>query len=116
MTIDDLGDIGFGDAAVPHGLRVHDHGWAVLALIETARLVRAHPPVQAALPERLLERLLQAIVGLRIAAAPRMAGLTLVAADEDVLLERRHRRYTARSSGRSRRPPHVSGSCQISVQ
>ncbi len=36
VRVDNLIDIGFGDVTVPDGLRVDDHGWAVLALIEAA--------------------------------------------------------------------------------
>ena len=34
VCVDNLIDISFGDVAIPDGLRIDDHGWAVLALVE----------------------------------------------------------------------------------
>ena len=44
MFVDDLGDVGLGDAPVPDVVRIDDHARTLLALIEASRLVGAHPP------------------------------------------------------------------------
>ena len=62
MAIDNLVDIGGGDPAVPDAVRIDHHRRAVLALVETARLVGADAAVQAVFGQRLLEGLLQALV------------------------------------------------------
>jgi hypothetical protein len=90
MALDDLGDVGFRDAAVPHGVGIHDDRRTVFALIEAAGFVGAHAPLQLAIDEGLFEGLLQPVAGVGIARAARVAGLTLVAADEDVSLEWGH--------------------------
>jgi hypothetical protein len=90
MTLDDLGDVGFRDAAVPHGVGIHDDRRTVLALIEAAGFIGAHAPLQLAIDEGLFESLLQPVAGVGIARAARVAGLTLVVADEDVSLEWGH--------------------------
>ena len=70
-SLDDFVDVGLGDAAVPDVLGIDHDGRALLALIETAGLVGADAPVDAALGERLLEGLLQRFRSGRIAAAAR---------------------------------------------
>jgi hypothetical protein len=90
VAVDDLVDISFANEAVPHHIGVDDDGRTVLALVETARPVRADVSIQSTLGERLLERFLQAIIRIRVARSPRMIRGTLVAADEDVSLKRRH--------------------------
>jgi hypothetical protein len=90
VAVDDFGHIRFCHAAVPNRVRIHDHRWAMLALIEAPGLVGANTAVQAAVGQRFLERLLQPIVRVRITRPARMTGLALIAADEDVSFERRH--------------------------
>jgi len=89
-----LGDDGLSvfrvDVAVPDGIRVDHHGGPVLALIETAGLVDAHPAGES----RLLDQLLQAGVQIAfpIAGAGRAWRLRRanVVANEDVALEPGH--------------------------
>jgi hypothetical protein len=84
VALHDFVHIGLRHTAVPHGIRVDDNGRTVLALVQTTRFVGADTLAQSALGQRLLEGFLQVIVRIRIAAAPRMARLPLIAADEDV--------------------------------
>lgn len=90
VAIDDFVDIGFGHAAVPHAIRVDDDRGAMLTLVETPGAIGADAPVQSSGGQSLLECLLQPVFGIGVAAAARMTGLSLVAADEDVLFERCH--------------------------
>jgi hypothetical protein len=62
----------------------------VFALIEASRHVGAHALFQSAQGQLLLELKLQLGLCLGIAATPRMARITLVAADEQVSLEFGH--------------------------
>src|ERR1700690_4189650 len=90
MLLDQLGEIREGDVSVPDLLGIDDHGDAVLALIETAGVVRADRLGQ---PDRLqleLELVAHLDAALGFAAALRMALGTLVGAHEDVSLETRH--------------------------
>lgn len=90
VGLDDLVDIGGAHAPVPNGVRVDDDGRAMLALVETSRHVGAHAFLQSAQCEFLLELKLQLRLCLRIAAAARMARITLVTADKQVPFELRH--------------------------
>lgn len=45
MRVDNLADVGLGDVSVPDGVGLDHDIWAVLALIEAARLVRAYFPL-----------------------------------------------------------------------
>lgn len=77
-------------SAVPHRIRVDHQVRPMLTLIETARLVGADSPFQAAFCELLLEQLLQFNLSLGITASARMSSRPLVPADEDVLLKSGH--------------------------
>ncbi len=94
VRFDDLVYVGFGNVPVPDGFWIDNDCWTVLALIQTAGLIRPHFALQAALRELLLECLLQLGLGGWIAASPRIARRTLVPADEDMLLEFRHRKIS----------------------
>jgi hypothetical protein len=87
VLLDDFVDVGLGDAAVPDVFGIDDDGRPLLALIEAAGLVGANAAIDAALGQRLLEGLLQRLGSGRIAAAARVAGLTAIAADEDVFVK-----------------------------
>jgi hypothetical protein len=87
MRLDNLRDIRLGDVSIPNRIRINDHIRSVLALVEAARLIRPHAPLQPVLSQFLLEKLLQFAFGLRIATSPRMAHRTLVSADKNVFLE-----------------------------
>lgn len=90
VRIDDLVNVGLADPTVPDRIGIHDHCRAVLALIETARAIGTHSLAQPSSGERLLERLLQRVFRSGIATPTRVAGFSLIAADEDVFFERRH--------------------------
>jgi hypothetical protein len=55
VGFDNLINIGFADVPVPHGIGIDDQIRAVLALIETARLVSPYPALEAAFRQFLLE-------------------------------------------------------------
>ena len=90
VRVDYLVDVGFGDVAVPDSLRIDDHCWTVLALVETARLVGAHSAFQPKLRQLLLEEFLQSSLGGRITASSGMPRGTLVSADKNMLFKFRH--------------------------
>jgi len=97
LALDDVGlhdlvDICFGDPAVPNCLGIDHHVGAMLALVETPGLVRAHSAFQSTFGEFLLEEFLQASFGCWIAASPGMPRRALVSTDEDVLFEFWHQR------------------------
>lgn len=58
MGLDNLIDIVQRDPAVPDGFRIDDNVWPMLALIETARLVRPYFPFQSARRQFLFKRFL----------------------------------------------------------
>src|SRR5262245_36847235 len=90
MLLDDLLDVAWSHAGVPHGLRVDDDRHAALALIETARLVGPHAPLQTALVQAHLEKLGDELGPLLRAAALRISRLAPVDAGEDVALVSGH--------------------------
>jgi len=90
VGFDDFVHVCLGDVSIPDGVRVNDQVRAVLALIEAPSLVSPHLPFQAALGQLLLEELLQFRLPAGITTSPRMSRRTLVAANEDVLLELWH--------------------------
>jgi len=55
VRLDDLIDIGLGDVPVPDGIRIDDQIRAVLALIETTRLVGPYLAFEAAFRQFLFE-------------------------------------------------------------
>jgi hypothetical protein len=55
VRIDDFVDIGFGDEAIPDGLRVDDEIRAVLALIKASGLIGADAAFESTLGKFLLE-------------------------------------------------------------
>jgi len=91
VRFDDFIDIGFGNVPVPHSVGIDDQVRAVLALIETARLVCPYFALQAAFREFLFEQFLQLCLADGIAASPRIFRRALVAADENVSFELGHR-------------------------
>jgi hypothetical protein len=90
VRVDDLFYVGLGDVSVPDGVGIDDEVRAVLALIETARLVGPHFALEAALRELLLEYFLQFCLAGGIAAASGILGRPLVAAYENVFFELGH--------------------------
>jgi hypothetical protein len=55
VRIDDFVDVGFGDEAIPDGLRIDDKVGTVLALVEASGLIGADAAFQSAFAELLLE-------------------------------------------------------------
>lgn len=90
VRFDDLFDIVSGDSSIPNRIRIDDHSGPVLALIEATGHIGTHPLFESSQRELLLEEELQAGLARRIAAAARMSGFPLIAADEKVLLELGH--------------------------
>jgi len=90
MGFDNLIDICLGDVPIPHGIRIHHDVWPVLALIEAARLIGAHSPLESAGGKLLFEKLLQTGFRQRIAASARMPRRALVSTNENVSFEFRH--------------------------
>jgi hypothetical protein len=90
VRVDDLVYVSLGDVSVPDGIGINNEIWAVLALVETARLVGPHYALEASLRQLLLEQFLQFCLAGRIAASARILGRALVAAYENVFFELRH--------------------------
>jgi hypothetical protein len=90
VGFDDLVDIGGGDASVPDAIGIDDDGGSVLALVEASRHIGAHAFFETAQREFLLEEELQLGLARGIAAAARMSGFALIAANEEMLLELGH--------------------------
>lgn len=91
MCFNDLGDIFTFDSPIPDGLRINHHRWAMLALIQAARAIGAHPIFQAACRQLFFERQLQGAQGRRVTAATGVFRRTLIGTNENVMLEFRHR-------------------------
>jgi hypothetical protein len=72
------------DVAVPDGVRIDNHGGAVLALVEATGLVDAHPAGEACFFAKLLQARVQ--IALSVACAGWPGGLSRadIVADEDV--------------------------------
>jgi len=90
VGLNDLFDVVGGDTAVPDGIGIDDNGGAVLALVEASGHVGAHALFESAESEFLLEEILKLGLASGIAAAARMAGLALIAANEQVLFKLGH--------------------------
>lgn len=97
VRLDNLIHIRFGNPAVPDCLGVDDYVGAMLALVETPGLVRAHAAFQSTFGEFLLEEFLQTSFGCWIAASPGMPCRALVSADEDVSFELWHQATATRT-------------------
>lgn len=95
VGVNDFVDVGESDSSVPDRLRINHEIGPVLALIETAGLVGAHPSLQTTLREFLLESLLQFRTTGGIAGAARVLGRANVAADKNVALELGHKEIVA---------------------
>jgi len=90
VGFDDFLYIRESDIAVPDCFGIdHDRG-AVLALVETAGFIGANGTSYSGLAEEPLELSLKVTGSVGIATATRVSVGTLVAADEDVLLELGH--------------------------
>jgi hypothetical protein len=90
VGVDNFINVREGNATIPNGFRVNHQIRAVLALIQTACLVRPDFPLQPLFCELLLEQFLQLGARFGIAAAARMSFGALISADEDVFLKGRH--------------------------
>ena len=90
VRLHDLIHISQHHAAVPNRLGIDDQVRAMLALIQTSRLIRADPSLKSSFSQLLLECLLQFCAAGWITASPRMPRRTHVSADEDVALEFGH--------------------------
>ena len=91
VRFDDVVNVGFGDVSVPHGIGIDHDIRAVLALIETARLIGPHFAFEAAFCQFLFEQFLQHRLAAGIATSPRISGRALIAAYEDMFFELRHK-------------------------
>lgn len=92
VRLDDLIDIGCGDAAIPHRIGIDDDVRAMLALIQAAGFIGADCTVDASLCQLDLEYPLQIGIASRIAASAHISGGPVVGADEDVLAKFWHGR------------------------
>ena len=95
--MDDPRDVLDRHAAVPDPLRVDDDGRPVLALVEASRVVGTGQGAESGFFQLFLERVAQRLVPLGVATASLVPGRAGIAADEDVMGERRHHRF--RSEG-----------------
>src|SRR5688572_4611408 len=78
VLLDDLVDVAGGHVAVPHRVGIDDHGHALRALVEAARLVGAHDALESARVEGLSEGLDDLLGAAGAAAAARVVGPALV--------------------------------------
>ena len=90
VRLHDFIHVGRSDSAVPDRVGIDHNRGAVLALVKTSRLVRAHILRQAVLRQLLFEESMQIDRSLRIATAARMLWCALVGAYEDVSGEPGH--------------------------
>ena len=90
MACAELGDVFDGDVAVPDLLGIHDDGHAVLALVETARVIGADGLGQPARRQLGLEAIADIGAAPQLATPLRVAGSSLVDTDEYVTLKARH--------------------------
>ena len=87
----DFFDVILGYIAVPNGVRVDDHGCAMLALIEASRFICPNRVADMVVGQDFLERLLQCFASVWVAASTRMIFVASVRANEDMLFELWHR-------------------------
>ena len=87
---DDPGNVLEGDSAIPDSLGIDHDGRSMLALVEAARVIGPGQSAEAGLPEFDLESILERLEPLGVAAAPLVARITNVTADENVVREGRH--------------------------
>lgn len=90
VRLNDLRDIGYRDAAIPHGVRVDDDCRSVLALIEATGLVRPDLVIQAARDKFFLKGELQLTQCVGITATSGMTVGTFVCADKNMMFEKWH--------------------------
>jgi hypothetical protein len=90
VRFNDLFDVGGRDATIPGAIRIDDHRWAVLALIETPGHVGTHAFLESAQSKFLFEEQLQLGLARGIATTARVSSVALIAADEKMLLELGH--------------------------
>ncbi len=72
------------DAAIPDGVRVDDDSGPVLALVEAAGLVDAHPAAQTGFARELLQARVQRAGSVTRAGGPRRIGRARIETDKDV--------------------------------
>ena len=90
VTFHDFRHIGFGPHPIPDAFRVDDNAGAVLAVIQTAGLVRSYRTLQAQPLDLFLEKGLQPLGPLVGATASRVAFRALVHTDKEVMRKGRH--------------------------
>lgn len=90
VRLDDLIDICRRDPAIPHGIGINDNIRAVLALVKAAGLVRSNGAFDSPLCQLDFKNALEFRFAGGIAAAARITGRPLVAADKDVPVEFGH--------------------------
>ena len=78
------------DPSVPDPLRIDHHGRAVLALLQAAGMIGTCQRPEAGRLQLLLERLAERLAAFRVATAPLVAGVTDIAADENMVGKRWH--------------------------
>jgi hypothetical protein len=87
VFIDDFIDIFEPDEAVPDCLGIDHNGWAVLALVEAAGLVGADEVLEASVLDCVLEGRFELLASLRETAGTGRGFVTLVGADEEMVLK-----------------------------
>ena len=90
VLVDDFGDVGDCDTAVPDLLGVHHDADPVLALVKTTGVVCADDFADAAGFQLCLQLITDLGAPSRLAAALGVIGWALVDADEHVTLKARH--------------------------
>jgi hypothetical protein len=83
-------DVLHSHVAVPNTVGIDDDVWSMLALVQTACLIRAYRPLESTLGKHLFEALVQSSFLRRITTASRVARDSSVTANEYVPLKCRH--------------------------
>jgi hypothetical protein len=90
VLLHELGEVLDGDVTVPDLLGVHDDRDALLALVETPRVIRADDLRESELFQLVLELVADLDPAAMLARTLRMALGPFVGTDEDVSLKTRH--------------------------
>ena len=95
VRFDNLIDIRLGHISIPDRIWIHNDIWAVLALIEAARLICANASLEPTGGELLFKQLLQPGFSEGIAASAGMPRGTLVSTNKDMSLKFCHQTAAA---------------------
>jgi hypothetical protein len=111
VRVENLIDIRRRNVSVPYCLGINYDIRPVLALIEASGLVGSHPSLQSTDRDSSLEELVEFTRSTGIAASPRMSRLSLISANENMMIEFRHRSQHIANAGHRYRNHHCLCVC-----